>query len=218
MTDHADIVRYELRGLPDALAALDALEAEIRSLNEQVVGAVDLLEGAVAERDEALARLSSIGGYEGYDNAWTALQRRAEAAEAERDEAKGQFWQQRHEWAAATGKNQEIIDALVAERDEALRERIRAEEAARVATALMEGAQQACGDLRARALAAEAELKAWKVRSVEWEKRARAAEAERDKFKGVVVLIASKKCLNGNSSCDWPCVVCIARAALGEDA
>jgi hypothetical protein len=34
-----------------ALAALDALVAEIRSLNEQVVGAVDLLEGAVAERD-----------------------------------------------------------------------------------------------------------------------------------------------------------------------
>jgi hypothetical protein len=89
MTD-ADIVREFIHhageihsGSDDALAALDALEAEIRSLNEQVVGAVDLLEGAVAERDEALARLSSIGGYEGYDNAWTALQRRAEAAEAE---------------------------------------------------------------------------------------------------------------------------------------
>ena len=58
MTDHADIVRYELRGLPDALAALDALEAEIRSLNEQVVGAVDLLEGAVAERHELKNRLA----------------------------------------------------------------------------------------------------------------------------------------------------------------
>lgn len=29
--------------------------------------------------------------------------------------------------------------------------------------------------------------------------------------------IASKKCLNGNSTCDWPCVVCIARAALPAD-
>ena len=56
------------------------------------------------------------------------------------------------------GQWEPLLDALEAERDEALRERIRAEEAARVATALMEGAQQACGDLRARALAAEAEV------------------------------------------------------------
>jgi DNA repair exonuclease SbcCD ATPase subunit len=40
-----------------------------------------------------------------------------EALVAERDEAKAQFWQQRHEWAAATGRNQEIIDGLLAERD-----------------------------------------------------------------------------------------------------
>jgi len=69
VSDHADIVREGLCLLFHAgqncgcdkcavvrarIAALDALEAEIRSLNEQVVGAVDLLEGAVAERDEAL--------------------------------------------------------------------------------------------------------------------------------------------------------------------
>ena len=41
-----------------------------------------------------------------------------EALVAERDEAKAQFWQQRHEWAAATGRNQEIIDGLLAERDD----------------------------------------------------------------------------------------------------
>jgi len=61
MSDHAAVVREALRGCvvrggadprkEDALAALDALVAEIRSLNEQVVGAVDLLEGEVAERD-----------------------------------------------------------------------------------------------------------------------------------------------------------------------
>jgi len=63
MTDNADIVREFIQhaaeihsGSDDALAALDALEAEIRSLNEQVVGAVDLLEGAVAERDNAVAK------------------------------------------------------------------------------------------------------------------------------------------------------------------
>jgi len=69
VSDHADIVREGLCLLFHAgqncgcdkcavvrarIAALDALVAEIRSLNEQVVGAVDLLEGAVAERDEAL--------------------------------------------------------------------------------------------------------------------------------------------------------------------
>ena len=71
MSDHADIVRKGLDWCggdctPDdccnpAVAALDALEAEIRSLNEQVVGAVDLLEGAVAERDELRERLTRAG-------------------------------------------------------------------------------------------------------------------------------------------------------------
>jgi hypothetical protein len=32
----------------------------------------------------------------------------------EKDEAKAQFWQQRHEWAAATGRNQEMINQLLA--------------------------------------------------------------------------------------------------------
>ena len=67
----------------------------------------------------------------------------------------------------------------------------------------------------------EAELSKWPKEAAQEYHRMKvdlpAAEAERDKFKGVVVLIASKKCLNGNSSCDWPCVVCIARAALAKE-
>ena len=36
-------------------------------------------------------------------------------------------------------------------------------------------------------------------------------------LEAVLLEISEKKCLNGNSTCDWPCVVCRARAALGED-
>ena len=43
-----------------------------------------------------------------------AALRALDALVAERDEAKAQFWQQRHEWAAATGRNQEMIDQLLA--------------------------------------------------------------------------------------------------------
>ena len=75
-----------------------------------------------------------------------------------------------------------------------------------------------CERAQAAEAALEREKRASDVESEMLTLRYQAAEAERDKFKGVVVLIASKKCLNGNSSCDWPCVVCIARAALGEEA
>jgi len=77
VSDHADIVRERVSHIArgcragtshnpavyenDINAALDALVAEIRSLNEQVVGAVDLLEGAVAERDELRERLTRAG-------------------------------------------------------------------------------------------------------------------------------------------------------------
>ena len=40
----------------------ETLTAEIRSLNEQVVGAVDLLEGEVAERDRLREALEEIAG------------------------------------------------------------------------------------------------------------------------------------------------------------
>ena len=92
MTDHANIVRERVSHIArgcragtshnpavyenDINAALDALVAEIRSLNEQVVGAVDLLEGAVAERDEARAWAFARSDVEEYI-------KRAEAAEAE---------------------------------------------------------------------------------------------------------------------------------------
>jgi len=69
---YADSKGWTYKGLPDqeraALAAdvlaldaaLDALVAEIRSLNEQVVGAVDLLESAVAERDKLREALTDF--------------------------------------------------------------------------------------------------------------------------------------------------------------
>jgi hypothetical protein len=70
MSDHADIVKRALSWCEEgemgnrhrnaALAALDALVAEIRSLNEQVVGAVDLLESAVAERDKLREALTDF--------------------------------------------------------------------------------------------------------------------------------------------------------------
>ena len=70
MSDQADIVKRGLswceesemgnRHRETALAALDALVAEIRSLNEQVVGAVDLLESAVAKRDKLREALTDF--------------------------------------------------------------------------------------------------------------------------------------------------------------
>jgi len=57
------------------------------------------------------------------------------------------------------------LDALVAERDEVVRLRL-----------------ESIQLLTDRYEAAEAELKAWKVRAVEWEKRARAAEEKRCDF------------------------------------
>jgi hypothetical protein len=156
----ADAVREAIHSkrYPDALAALDRL---------------------VAERDEALARLSSIGGYEGYSNAFAELER-------ERDEAKAQFWQQRHEWAAATGKNQEIIDGLLA----------RAEAAEAEADKWCDRADQAemaQGKERRRAEAAESErdeaLDRWRNQSDlsdKWFARAEAAEAEVQRLRAFV--------------------------------
>jgi hypothetical protein len=36
-------------------------------------------------------------------------------------------------------------------------------------------------------------------------------------LEAVLLEISEKKCLNGNSTCDWPCVVCRARAALAKE-
>jgi hypothetical protein len=73
----ADLIREEYEA-----ALADATWYERRRIESRgrFVPALDRL---VNERDEALARLSSIGGYEGYSNAWDELERRAEAAEAE---------------------------------------------------------------------------------------------------------------------------------------
>lgn len=59
-----------------------AAEAQVEQLQTKTVPFLtERLGTAEVERDEALARLSSIGGYEGYSNAWAELERRAEAAE-----------------------------------------------------------------------------------------------------------------------------------------
>lgn len=85
---------------------------------------------------------------------------------AELAEAKEKFWHQRHEWAAATGKNQELIDTALA----------RAEAAERDVGALSTRVEE----LLARAEAAEEFVDEWREAVEAAEARAEAAEKERD--------------------------------------
>jgi len=121
------------------------------------------------------------------------------------------------------------LDALVAERDDAKAE-----------LALLKALTDRFVD---RAAEAEMLVRRLDAGSAKLLARAEAAEAERDRLEAdaekmyavlrdslsvssarvteleaVLLEISEKKCLNGNSTCDWPCVVCRARAALGEDA
>jgi len=88
-----------------------------------------------------------------------------DALVAERDEAKAQFWQQRHEWAAATGKNQEIIDGLL----------VRAEAAEATLEREKRASDVESEMLTLRYQAAEATLE---KQEHEWSKALIAAEAE----------------------------------------
>ena len=161
----------------------------------EVVAALDAL---VAERDEA-RRLEFVR----LGEAQQANELRL-AAEAARDEALKRIALETQGMRDSRGghmKRDPSYDALNREREEAFADAARWRARTHAAEADLADALHEAADMTAGQTAALA--------------RAEAAEAERDKFKGVVVLIASKKCLNGNSSCDWPCVVCIARAALG---
>ena len=160
MSDHADIVREGLCLLFHAgqncgcdkcavvrarIAALDALEAEIRSLNEQVVGAVDLLEGAVAERDEL--RRSGLTDL-------TETARKLEAAEAERDE-----WQTRSvDISDAVGSAVARAEAAEVERDEARERGNTWHDHFEEVNSQLKIKQVECDDVTARAVAAEAEV------------------------------------------------------------
>ena len=141
-----------------ALAALDALVAEREKWEALFFAAEITRDRAVAERDEARAWAFARSDVEEYI-------KRAEAAVAERDEAKAQFWQQRHEWAAATGRNQEIIDGLLAERDD---------------TERTNGPWKCLAETETKLVAAEAELAAEKLLRHQDDLALVAAEAERD--------------------------------------
>lgn len=105
--------------------------AEVLSKDDTVI---DTLNAAADALDAALARL---------------------VAAAERTEAETK----RADWLYQDCEEKLAeIKAAEAERDAAKREQFRAEEAARVATALWEGANDACGDLRAERDAALAQV------------------------------------------------------------
>jgi len=145
-----------LKGVASAIRRAEAAEAECKSL------AAERRE-TVAEWEREGLRISAenrrlraeLAEMKIDRNDWKRIsdeaEFRAEVAEAERDEAKAQFWQQRHEWAAATGRNQEIIDGLLAERDD---------------TERTNGPWKCLAETETKLAAAEKERDEWKVEAL----------------------------------------------------